>query len=119
MRNPLAALRTYAQLLMRRLEPESTHQSLVRNMLEEQNQLGRYVNAIDNLGRESLPGSSLDSTGPMLLPPAGDQLGHPGNLDPASDRTGQSHGHPAGSPMAWARRLALLGQGLIRGWECG
>ena len=67
---PWPLLRTYAQLLMRRLEPESTHQSLVRNMLEDQKQLGRYVDAIDNLGRESLPGSGLDSTGPMLLPPA-------------------------------------------------
>lgn len=70
LRNPLAALRTYAQLLMRRIEPDSAHQPLLSNMLEEQKQLGRYIDAIDNLGRQALLSTGLDATGPMLLPPA-------------------------------------------------
>ena len=71
LRNPLAALRTYAQLLMRRLEPESAHQALLSNMLNEQRQLGRYIDAIDALGQHSLPQSEQELVGPTLLPPAG------------------------------------------------
>ena len=69
LRNPLAAFRTYAQLLLRRLEPDSEHRSLVESLLKEQDQVGRYVDAIDGIGQLQLtedPGVS----GPMLLPPA-------------------------------------------------
>ena len=71
LRNPLAALRTYAQLLMRRLEPDSAHKALLDSMLNEQRQLGRYIDAIDALGRHSLPQSEHELGGPTLLPPAG------------------------------------------------
>ena len=71
LRNPLAALRTYAQLLMRRLEPDSAHQALLSNMLNEQRQLGRYIDALDALGEHALPQPEQDILGPTLLPPAG------------------------------------------------
>ena len=70
LRNPLAALRTYAQLLMRRLEPDSAHQALLSNMLSEQRQLGRYIDAIDALGQQALPLADEGNLGPTLLPPA-------------------------------------------------
>ena len=67
LRNPLAALRTYAQLLLRRLDPDSDHRALVENLLQEQGQVDRYVTALDQIGR---PGTLLDSnTPPLLLPP--------------------------------------------------
>ena len=68
LRNPLSALRTYAQLLLRRLEPDSKHRELVEGMLSEQTQLGRYINALDGLGQEVLP-ASTESHAPLLLPP--------------------------------------------------
>lgn len=70
LRNPLAALRTYAQLLMRRLDPDSAHQALLSNMLIEQQQLDRYIDAIDALGQQALPRSDDAFIGPTLLPPA-------------------------------------------------
>ncbi|MAR07866.1 MAG: two-component sensor histidine kinase [Cyanobium sp. NAT70] len=68
LRNPLAALRTYAQLLLRRLEPDSRHRELVEGMLGEQRQLDRYISAIEGIGQEALPGTT-DSASPLLLPP--------------------------------------------------
>lgn len=68
LRNPLAALRTYAQLMMRRLEPDSAHISLIDGILTEQDQLGRYIDAIENLGQQSLPNGPDTSTA-YLLPP--------------------------------------------------
>lgn len=68
LRNPLAALRTYAQLLLRRLGPDSDHRALVENLLQEQGQLDRYVNALDRIGH---PTNRLisDTSTPLLLPP--------------------------------------------------
>lgn len=68
LRNPLAALRTYAQLLLRRLEADSQHRSLVEGVLTEQNQLGRYIDALAGLGGPTLPASG-DPSAPLLLPP--------------------------------------------------
>ena len=68
LRNPLAALRTYAKLLLRRMEPDNEHRDLVEGMLSEQTQLNRYVNVLESLGRDVLP-KAADSTSPLLLPP--------------------------------------------------
>ena len=68
LRNPLSALRTYAQLLMRRLEPDSQHRDLVEGMLSEQTQISRYLDALDGLGHEALP-SAPGSDSPLMLPP--------------------------------------------------
>nr|YP_002049153.1 two-component sensor histidine kinase [Paulinella chromatophora]ACB42943.1 two-component sensor histidine kinase [Paulinella chromatophora] len=71
LRNPLAALRTFSQLLLKRLEPENRHRSLVEGMLVEQEQLKRYVEAIDRLGQPPLIISSSPIVDiPLLLPSA-------------------------------------------------
>jgi signal transduction histidine kinase len=68
LRNPLSALRTYAQLLLRRLESSSEHRPLVEGMLAEQNQLNRYVNALDSIGQPALSGRQPEPA-PLMLPP--------------------------------------------------
>lgn len=70
LRNPLAALRTFAQLLQRRLGPQSDHRDLVEGLLAEERQLNRYVEAISELaGREAGP-AALAAPQPLLLPPS-------------------------------------------------
>lgn len=72
LRNPLAALRTFGQLLLRRLEPDSRHRPLVEGLLAEQGQLNRYVDAIGLLSSEHDQPGQLASTSssPLLLPPS-------------------------------------------------
>ncbi len=67
-RNPVAALRTYAQLLLRRLDPESKDLNLVEALLSEQDQLDRYISAFDQIGQSDLPIQS-EGVSPLLLPP--------------------------------------------------
>lgn len=69
LRNPLAALRTFGQLLLRRLEQDNLNRPLVEGLLAEERQLNRYVEAIDELqGAGALPaGGNLAQ--PLLLPP--------------------------------------------------
>ena len=67
LRNPLAALRTYAQLLLRRLGPEHLQRPLVTGLLQEQAQLDRYITSLDLIGRENLP-HSPEAPAPLLLP---------------------------------------------------
>ena len=68
LRNPLTALRTYAQLLLRRLGPESNHRNLVEGLLTEQDQLNRYISALDQLSQEKLT-ANAGNISPLLLPP--------------------------------------------------
>ena len=68
LRNPLAALRTYAQLLLRKLGPDNIHISLVEGLLNEQEQLNNYVSLLDDLSQVKLPSSEIGSTR-LLLPP--------------------------------------------------
>ncbi len=68
LRNPLTALRTYAQLLLRRLGPESNHRNLVEGLLTEQAQLNSYISALDQISQPRLPSQPVKS-GPLLLPP--------------------------------------------------
>jgi hypothetical protein len=69
LRNPLAALRTFGQLLLRRLGPNDHNRALVESLLLEEQQLQRYVNALQQLEPgEALP--AADATVPLLLPPA-------------------------------------------------
>lgn len=69
LRNPLAALRTFGQLLLRRLEPSDRNRELVENLLQEEQQVQRYVSALQRLeGREAMP--SLAGEAPLLLPPS-------------------------------------------------
>ena len=70
LRNPLAALRTFGQLLRRRLDGDPGNRNLVDQLLAEQGQLTRYVEAIDALAHPpELPGAAEGPT-PLLLPPA-------------------------------------------------
>ncbi len=67
LRNPLAALRTYAQLLLRRLGPEHLQRPLVTGLLQEQAQLDRYITSLDLIGQENLP-HRPEAPAPLLLP---------------------------------------------------
>lgn len=84
LRNPLAALRTFGQLLLRRLEPDSRHRPLVEGLLAEQIQLNRYVDAIGLLSSDNEAPSQLTAsgTGALLLPPSLNSH-HPESLDGA------------------------------------
>jgi len=68
LRNPLAAFKTYAQLLLRKLGPESNQRNLVEGLLTEQEQLNKYLLALDDLTdfKENL--KSVNSSR-LLLPP--------------------------------------------------
>ena len=70
----MSALRTYAQLLLRRLESSSEHRPLVEGMLAEQNQLNRYVNALDSIGQPALSGRQPEPA-PLMLPPDSSAVG--------------------------------------------
>ncbi|UPM49139.1 HAMP domain-containing histidine kinase [Synechococcus sp. A10-1-5-1] len=69
-RNPLAALRTFGQLLRRRLDGDSANQALVDNLLSEQHQINRYLDAIDQLSQTPLLPPAEGGLQPLLLPPA-------------------------------------------------
>lgn len=68
LRNPLTALRTYAQLLLRRLGPDDQQRSLVESLIQEQGQLDRYLKSLDRLGQGDLR-LEADASTPLLLPP--------------------------------------------------
>jgi signal transduction histidine kinase len=70
LRNPLAALRTFGQLLLRRLENDPRNRPLVEGLLQEENQLQRYVDAIDALEQREPAFSPAGDTTPLLLPPS-------------------------------------------------
>ncbi|MEY3750539.1 MAG: hypothetical protein RLZZ11_769 [Cyanobacteriota bacterium] len=71
LRNPLAALRTFGQLLRRRLDGDDRNLSLVDSLLGEQRQITRYVEAIDHLREAPALVSSDSAAAPLaLLPPA-------------------------------------------------
>lgn len=106
LRNPLAALRTYAQLLLRRLGPESNHLTLVKGLLTEQDQLNRYISALDELSQVKLPASD-GAPAPLLLPPVvspGPSLTIKTLLNPLIDRaaaTAHLQGREWFSPSNW------------------
>ena len=68
LRNPLTALRTYAQLLLRRIGPDDQQRSLVESLIQEQYQLDRYLQSLDRIGRGELK-LEADASTPLLLPP--------------------------------------------------
>ena len=68
LRNPLAALGTYAKLLLRKLGPESEHENLVKGIMNEQVQVNKYLSALDQLSQVKLPQADNGSNR-LLLPP--------------------------------------------------
>jgi len=69
LRNPLAALRTFGQLLLRRLETDSPNRPLVEGLLAEERQLNRYVDAISQLDPGEVLPAPVKGSQPLLLPP--------------------------------------------------
>ena len=68
LRNPLAALRTYAKLLIKRLGSDSDALDIVESMLNEQKQINEYVNSFDQLNKTiKIKGGISDER--LLLPP--------------------------------------------------
>lgn len=106
LRNPLAALRTYAQLLMKRLEPDSRNSTLVKGLLSEQAQLDRYISSLDQIGQDNLyiqPGIKAPLLLPPLLPQATD-LSLRSLLKPLIERaaaTATLQGRPWHGPSQW------------------
>lgn len=106
LRNPLAALRTYAQLLLRKLGPESDYRALVEGLLSEQAQLNRYVSAIDELSQAKFPSFNGSPT-PLLLPPVlskGPLLTVKSLIKPLIDRasaTAHLQGRTWSGPSEW------------------
>lgn len=70
LRNPLAALRTFGQLLLRRLEHDARNRPLVEGLLQEERQLQRYVDAIDAIAPRSDRLAPGPEASPLLLPPS-------------------------------------------------
>jgi len=68
LRNPLAALRTFGQLLLRRLESGDRNRALVESLLQEEQQVQRYVSALQDLEGRT-PQAALTGEVPLLLPP--------------------------------------------------
>lgn len=109
LRNPLAALRTFGQLLLRRLEPGSPHISLVEGLLAEERQLNRYVEALDQLGDTTPLLDAPAAPTPLLLPPLGSRDGAPlaPALEPLLSRAAASAAlqarpwHPPGELPDW------------------
>ena len=69
LRNPLAALRTFGQLLLRRLEGDERNRPLVEGLLQEERQLRRYVEAISRLEDSAAAVIGSSTPEPLLLPP--------------------------------------------------
>ena len=68
LRNPLAALRTYAKLLIKRLGSDTDALDIVESMLIEQKQINEYVNSFDQLNKTiKIKGGISDER--LLLPP--------------------------------------------------
>jgi signal transduction histidine kinase len=71
LRNPLAALRTFGQLLLRRLDQDNRNRPLVEGLLAEERQLNRYIDALSRLGSQATPTVAGEAAQPpLLLPPA-------------------------------------------------
>ncbi|KGG37497.1 two-component sensor histidine kinase [Prochlorococcus sp. SS52] len=68
LRNPLAALRTYAQLLLRKLGPDSSQIDLVEGLLSEQKQVDKYLLALDEIAQPTQSNKTI-APARLLLPP--------------------------------------------------
>jgi signal transduction histidine kinase len=78
LRNPLTALRTFGQLLLRRLEDDTRNRPLVEGLLAEERQLNRYVDALSRLGEAGALPAAPGAAQPLLLPPGlGGAAGEP------------------------------------------
>ena len=68
LRNPLAALRTYAKLLMKRLGPDADSLEIIESMLVEQKQINEYIGSFEKINKPiQIPFESPEER--LLLPP--------------------------------------------------
>ncbi len=68
LRNPLTALKTYAQLLMRKLGPDNSERDLIEGLLSEQDQVNKYLLALDKLSQPKEISQQIIPSR-LLLPP--------------------------------------------------
>ncbi len=68
LRNPLSALKTYAQLLLKKIDPESIQRNLVEGLLTEQEQFNKYLVALDEISDLKISPKAINSAR-LLLPP--------------------------------------------------
>ena len=68
LRNPLAALKTYAKLLMKRLGSDSDSLKILESMMQEQNQINEYVRSFEKLNHPSTLPIELGQERLLLLP---------------------------------------------------
>ena len=69
MRNPLAALRTFTQLLLRRVEAGDERRELVEHLLDEQQSLAGYLDALSSPEAGLALPQASGTEAPLLLPP--------------------------------------------------
>ena len=69
LRNPLTALRTFGQLLLKRMDDDNKNKPLVEGLLAEERQLNRYVDALSRLGEPEGLAAAEPTASPLLLPP--------------------------------------------------
>ena len=121
LRNPVTALRTYAQLLLRRIGPDNKDRDLVEGLLTEQAQLNRYISALDLLSQEKLTSQPVNTT-PLLLPPVlpeNSSLNFQSFLGPLIDRAAaraKLQGRKWIGPMLWpewAQKVRPMEEGII------
>ena len=75
LRNPLAALRTYAKLLIKRLGSDKAAIELVESMISEQNQINNYVSSFEKVNKSLKIPFGIGNERLLLLP----------NLDPGEN----------------------------------
>jgi len=68
LRNPLAALRTYAKLLIKRLGSDKASIELVESMLLEQNQINNYVSSFEQVNKPVKIPFNIGNERLLLLP---------------------------------------------------
>ncbi len=106
LKNPLAALKTYAQLLLRKLGPDSSQRSLVEGLITEQKQFDKYLIALDQLSNDKAPSKALTSAR-LQLPPLltnAEELDLRELLQPLIDRafaTSKLQGRKWVGPVNW------------------
>ena len=121
LRNPLTALRTYAQLLLRKLGPESSQRNLVEGLLSEQKQVDQYLLALDQIVHPKLNANSI-AAARLLLPPlitSKEKLNLMELLNPLIDRaaaTAKLQGYkwfgPSDIPL-WLEELRPAKEGVV------
>ena len=68
LRNPLAALRTYAKLLIKRLGSDKASIEIVESMLLEQNEINNYVNSFEKVNKPLKVPFGIEKERLLLLP---------------------------------------------------